>query len=75
MYIIHIYIYDYRLLHIIYNYTLPETNMAPENGWLEDKPFLFQKPYVQGQTVGFREGIYYYILMGVPLIGAILRFP
>ncbi len=28
--------------------TLSETNMAPENGWLEDYYFPFQKPYFQG---------------------------
>ena len=27
--------------------TLPETNMAPENGWLEDE-FPFGKAYFQG---------------------------
>ena len=27
--------------------TLPETNMAPESGWLEDE-FPFGKPYFQG---------------------------
>ena len=26
--------------------TLPETNIAPENGWLEDE-FPFGKPYLQ----------------------------
>ena len=25
---------------LFFNYTLPETNMAPENGWLKDGPFL-----------------------------------
>ena len=28
-------------------YTLPETNIAPKNGWLEDE-FPFGKPYLQG---------------------------
>ena len=36
--------------------TLPETNIAPENGWLEDE-FPFGKSYFQGRTVSFREGI------------------
>ena len=36
--------------------TLPETNIAPENGWLEDA-FPFGKPYLQGRAVSFREGI------------------
>ena len=31
--------------------TLPETNIAPENEWLEDDPFLLG-------NVSFREGIY-----------------
>ena len=37
-------------------HTLPETNMAPENGWLEDE-FPFGKAYLQGRAVSFREGI------------------
>ena len=28
-----------------WSFTLPETNIAPENGWLEDKPFLFGMAY------------------------------
>jgi len=36
--------------------TLPETNVAPENQWLEDE-FPFGKDYFQGRTVGFKEGI------------------
>ena len=35
--------------------TLPETNIAPQNGWLEDE-FPFGMAYFQGQTVSFREG-------------------
>ena len=35
--------------------TLPETNVAPENGWLEYDRFLFGMAYSQVQTVGFRE--------------------
>ena len=35
--------------------TLPETNIAPENGWLEDR-FPFRMAYLQGRTVSFREG-------------------
>ena len=34
--------------------TLFETNIAPENGWLEYE-FPFGMPYFQGRTVGFRE--------------------
>ena len=33
----------------------PLTNIAPENGWLEDY-FLFGKAYFQVRTVSFREG-------------------
>ena len=35
--------------------TLPETNIAPENGWLEDE-FPFRMIYFQVRTVSFREG-------------------
>ena len=34
--------------------TLPETNIAPENEWLEDE-FPFGMAYFQRRTVGFRE--------------------
>ncbi len=34
--------------------TLPETNIAPENGWLGDY-FPFEKNNFQGQAVSFRE--------------------
>ena len=34
--------------------TLPETNIAPENWWLEDE-FPFRMTYFQGRTVNFRE--------------------
>ena len=40
------------------NTTLPETNIAPENGWLEDY-FPFGKAYFQGRTVSFRDGIFF----------------
>ena len=36
-------------------YTLPETNIAPENGWLEYY-FPIGEAYFQGRTVSFREG-------------------
>ena len=36
--------------------TLPETNIAPENGWLEYDPFLLgAMAYFQGRAVSFRE--------------------
>ena len=35
--------------------TLPETNIAPENGWLEYY-FHIGEAYFQGQAVSFREG-------------------
>ena len=34
---------DGFLFGILYTYTLPETNIAPENGWLEYN----RKPYFQ----------------------------
>ena len=37
------------------NNTLPETNIAPENGWLEYY-FPFGMAYFQVRTVSFREG-------------------
>ena len=39
------------------DHTLPETNIAPENGWLEYYFPLgsFGKAYFQVQTVSFRE--------------------
>ena len=39
-------------------FTLPETNIffAPENGWLEYKPFLLGWPIFRGENVSFREG-------------------
>ena len=40
--------------------TLPKTNMTPENGWLEDKPFPFQKAYFQGRSVSSREGLTFF---------------
>ena len=36
--------------------TLPETNIAPENQWLEDE-FPFGTAHFQGQAVSFRECI------------------
>ncbi len=41
-------------------YSLPETNIAPENRWLEDDPFLLGWSIFRGY-VTFREGIYTYI--------------
>ena len=35
--------------------TLPETNIVPENGWLEYW-FPFGKAYFQGKNVSFWEG-------------------
>ena len=35
--------------------TLPEANIAPENGWLEYE-FPFGKAYFQVRAVSFREG-------------------
>ena len=37
--------------------TLPKTNIAPTNGWLEYKPFLLgSRPIFRGENVSFREG-------------------
>ena len=39
-------------------YTLPETNIfAPEDGWLEDDPFLLERPIFRGY-IGFKKGKY-----------------
>ena len=35
--------------------TLPETNIAPKNGWFQYY-FPIGKAYFQGRTVSFREG-------------------
>ena len=35
---------------------LSETNIAPENGWLEDDRLFFGMAHFQGRTVSFREG-------------------
>ena len=42
-------------LQKIHHLTLPETNIAPENRWLEDDPFLLGWPIFRGRTVSFRE--------------------
>ena len=44
-------------LNFLSVYTLPEINIAPENGWLEYDRFLFGMAYFQGRTVSFREGL------------------
>ena len=44
-------------LNFLSLYTLPEINIAPENGWLEYDRFLFGMAYFQGRTVSFREGL------------------
>ena len=46
----------YSPLESLVIYTLPETNMAPENGWLEDE-FPFGMPYLQGRTVSLSRDI------------------
>ena len=50
-----------RLCHLLFKapvmimaFTLPETNMTPENGRLEDE-YPFGWPKFQGRTVSFRE--------------------
>ena len=44
---------------IYYIYTLPETKIAPENGWLEDETSLWGPAFWQVRTVNFREGVIY----------------
>ncbi len=44
---------DHRIIDIYP--ALPETNIAPENGWLEDE-FPSGMAKFQGPTVGFRAG-------------------
>ena len=41
--------------------TLPETNIAPENGWLEYDRFLFGRPIFRCY-ISFREGRFWMIL-------------
>ena len=41
-------------------YALPEINMAPENGWLDNYSFLLGMAYFQGRTVSFREIFMYF---------------
>ena len=36
------------LYFLIYTYTLPETNIAPENGWLEYDRFLLAQGLLSG---------------------------
>ena len=56
---------------IISKDTLPETNMAPENGWLKDEFPFGSRPISKGY-VSFREGMYKKCLMhhGITLINA-----
>ena len=35
--------------------TIPETNIVPQDGWLEDY-FPIGEAYFQGRTVSFRDG-------------------
>ena len=47
-------------------HTDPETNIAPENGWLEYYIVSFWvSAYFQGRTLSFREGIYRYIYIDI----------
>ena len=39
-------------------YTLPETNITAENGWLEYDPFLLGSSIFKGVLVSCREGIH-----------------
>ena len=51
----------FRLLHIVVDiYTLPETNIAPQNGWLEDE---FPFGMAQFQGLCYFQGMYIYIYL------------
>ena len=52
--------------------TLPETNIAPKNGWLEDE-FPFGMAYFQGY-VNFREGIWNHHLANFAGLQLAIRF-
>ena len=54
--------------------TLPETNIAPKNGWLEYKPFLLGFGLFSGAfAVSFREGNYLArLIVDVPHLPSIL---
>ena len=53
--------------------TLPETNISPENGWLEDS-FPFGKAYFQGRAVSFREGMCLVVCPYANIVGIIEQF-
>ena len=36
--------------------TLPETTVAPENGWFEYDRFLLGNPFFRGENVSFSQG-------------------
>ena len=42
--------------------TLPKTNIAPKNGWLEYY-FPIGDAYFQGRTVSFREGMLWLLVL------------
>ena len=52
--ILYIYIYTY-LLHLKTN-TLPETNIAPKNGWLEHLVSFWDGLFSGAFAVSFRDG-------------------
>ena len=54
--------------------TLPETNIAPENGCLEDY-LNFGMAYFQGLYVSFREGIQYTEATIIPSTKALNGYP
>ena len=62
--IMYIYMYSpFPSFHMTTNITLTETNIAPENGWLEDDRFLLGWPMLRGyQYVSFSETISYHLL-------------
>ena len=56
--------------------TLPETNIfAPENGWLEYKPFLLRFGLFSGSfAVSFREGNSFFSSLAHLILGLSGRF-
>ena len=61
-----IYIYILNIFNHTYTYTLPETNIAPEHGRLEDELFLLGWPNFGGY-VSFKEASYVYISLYISM--------
>ena len=60
----HIFINFLGFFNFYSMFTLPETNIAPENGWLEDDRFLLGPGLFSGAfAVSFREGIHDFFIL------------